>query len=217
MSYYLLRTARDFVATNMANVGHSDTAGNTTCDRWTLRHLVNHVIATTEALGRMSRGEPIGPEDIAPDTTAERGYLGGDPVAAFHRVSDPLVRMYQGVSSSERLTCTLLRLPRPPTPLFVSLCLLEWSVHGWDIGRSTGRAVRIPEPLAETVLPFASQLGGGVPHQLPSFATPTDSPPHASADERLLTFLGREPRQQGETTTELGDNTAVPIFREEDR
>ncbi|WP_052428095.1 TIGR03086 family metal-binding protein [Actinopolyspora erythraea] len=217
MSYYLLRTARDFAAANMASVAHSDTTGNTTCDRWTLRHLVNHVIATTEVLGRVSRGEPISPEDIAPDTTAERGYSGADPVAAFHRVSDPLVRMYQQISSSERLTCTLLQLPRPPAPLFVSLCLLEWSVHGWDIGRSTGRTARIPVPLAETVLPFATRIGAGMPHQLPSFAEPTDAPPDASADERLLAFLGRSPRQGDETTTELADDTAVLMSHEEDR
>ncbi|MDF1604364.1 TIGR03086 family metal-binding protein [Nocardioides sp. YIM 152315] len=76
------------------------------------------------------------------------------------------------------------------TPLLVATAALEITAHGWDVARATGEDTPIPPELAAALLPVARAT-----------VTPTDrgvrfgpalpAPDDATADLRLLRFLGR--------------------------
>jgi uncharacterized protein (TIGR03086 family) len=77
-----------------------------------------------------------------------------------------------------------------PASLVVATAALEITVHGWDVGRATGRGTPIPSRLARDLLPVARTV-----------VTPADRgvrfaaerPAAGSAyDARLLAFLGRD-------------------------
>ncbi len=69
---------------------------------------------------------------------------------------------------------------------------LEITVHGWDVGQSTGHGAPIPEALAEALLPVANALVSGDDRES-RFADPVDVGACASRCDRLLSFLGRRP------------------------
>ncbi len=74
--------------------------------------------------------------------------------------------------------------------LLVATAALEITVHGWDVGQALGSAPRIPNELAEQLLPVARQVVDDADRGV------RFSPPHTllalvPADQRLLAFLGR--------------------------
>lgn len=65
-------------------------------------------------------------------------------------------------------------------------------VHGWDIARATGQAETLPAHEVERVRSDATRLGDGLRAEGvcgPEVSVPAD----ASAQDRLLGFLGRRP------------------------
>lgn len=76
------------------------------------------------------------------------------------------------------------------TPLLVATAALEVTVHGWDIGQSTGEGAPIPAGLARQLLPIAYRLVGAG-DRATRFAPIRAVPAMAPYDQRLLGFLGR--------------------------
>ena len=76
--------------------------------------------------------------------------------------------------------------------LLVATAALEITLHGWDVGQSTGRRTPIPDDLATGLLPIAREVID------PSdrgrrFARPRPAAPDAPSAERLLAWAGRAP------------------------
>ncbi|MER7502184.1 maleylpyruvate isomerase family mycothiol-dependent enzyme [Nonomuraea pusilla] len=77
-------------------------------------------------------------------------------------------------------------------PVVAAVGAMEVAVHGWDVAAACGERRPMPDPLAEELLDLA-----------PLFVAPGDRPgrfapavqvmPYASAHERLLAYLGRDP------------------------
>jgi uncharacterized protein (TIGR03086 family) len=73
---------------------------------------------------------------------------------------------------------------------------LDYLVHAWDVARSIGLPNPIPEDLAEIAL----HLGVLIPAERPAggvFAPVVPIDPDASASERLLGLVGRDPKWSG--------------------
>jgi uncharacterized protein (TIGR03086 family) len=76
--------------------------------------------------------------------------------------------------------------------LLVATAALEITLHGWDVGQSTGRRTPIPDELAAKLLPVAREVidasdRGG------RFADPRPAGPDAPSGDRLLAWAGRAP------------------------
>ena len=67
---------------------------------------------------------------------------------------------------------------------------LEVSVHGWDVGQSTGDRAPLPADLAQDLLPVAHRLVGPSDRGA-RFAAARPARAMAPYDLRLLAFLGR--------------------------
>lgn len=76
------------------------------------------------------------------------------------------------------------------TPLLVAAAALEVSVHGWDVGQSTGDPAPLPAGLAQDLLPVAYRLVRPSDRGV-RFAAARPARAVAPYDQRLLAFLGR--------------------------
>ena len=83
---------------------------------------------------------------------------------------------------------------RPVTsPVLTSAGALEVVVHGWDVAVSCGVPRPIPDDLAAALLRLSPVLVTDADRPA-RFGPELTAPPGASSGERLLAFLGREPR-----------------------
>lgn len=83
---------------------------------------------------------------------------------------------------------------RPVTsPVLTSAGALEVVVHGWDVAVSCGVPRPIPDDLAAALLRLAPVLVTDADRPA-RFGPELTAPPGASSGERLLAFLGRDPR-----------------------
>lgn len=83
---------------------------------------------------------------------------------------------------------------RPVTsPVLTSAGALEVVVHGWDVAVSCGVPRPIPDDLAAALLRLATVLVTDADRPA-RFGPELTAPPGASSGERLLAFLGRDPR-----------------------
>jgi uncharacterized protein (TIGR03086 family) len=94
-------------------------------------------------------------------------------------------------------------------PLLVATAALEITVHGWDVGQTTGRRTRIPDDLAGRLLPIAHHVIDPVDRG-PRFADPRPTPAEAASDVRLLSWTGRAPAH---TTEPVAGNSGEPTMR----
>jgi len=69
---------------------------------------------------------------------------------------------------------------------------IDVAVHGWDVARACGSTQPIPEQLAQDMLEISPLLvtRDDRPER---FAAPIPVPPQASASDRLVAYLGRDP------------------------
>ncbi|MET7337503.1 hypothetical protein [Nonomuraea sp. NPDC005650] len=81
---------------------------------------------------------------------------------------------------------------RLTSPMVAAAGAIEIAVHGWDVARACGEHHPIPALMAEELLDLAHLFvtRADRPHR---FAPPRTLPPHASAEDHLLAYLGRDP------------------------
>jgi uncharacterized protein (TIGR03086 family) len=167
-----------------------DMSRATPCTDWDveelLRHLCDSVAAFDEALGT-GRLSPAGTAGLASTT-----------VPAPRRPPDPNpVELLRDCAAE--LLCTLFTtdvqvidvngLPMPAT-LALATGAMEISVHGWDIYVASGHGRVVPSAIARPLVRVLPYL---VPDRRELFASPVATPPCASAGDRLVAYLGRDP------------------------
>jgi uncharacterized protein (TIGR03086 family) len=171
----LLERALTFTRMSLTTVG-PDRSGPTPCARWSLADLLAHMDdgldAFLEAAGGVVRVEvPRRP---------------GSDLEVLRRKACHLLGVWSGPTPP-----VVDVADRPlPASLLVSTAALEIAVHGWDVGRATGRGPDLPDDLARALLPVARHVVG--PEDRPdrfAAARPTVGPGPGS--RQLLGFLGR--------------------------
>ncbi len=172
----------------------------TPCRGWDLHALLRHVTDSLAALdeaidhGRVAM-------DVATEMVATRpieGGLGGDadPARALEPVTtsrDHIRRVlgsWVGAGDEDRL----ITVGGCPMQAAVVACAgaIEIAVHGWDIYQACGRPRQIPPALAAELLEISPMLVTDAERPF-QFAAPVTVSPAASAGDRLIAFLGRDP------------------------
>jgi uncharacterized protein (TIGR03086 family) len=175
------RTLADAFEQRIHDVTPEQWSNQTPCTEWTVRDLVGHVVGTHGMmLGFIGRSLSSAP-------TVE-----DDPLAAFKAartdmetvLDDPeLARTeYDGLLGRTNISATVDR--------FLGLDLV---VHGWDLARATGQDEHIEPREVERVWADVQDLGDNL-RQSGVCGPAVEIGDDASAQDRLLAYLGRDPR-----------------------
>jgi uncharacterized protein (TIGR03086 family) len=176
----LLDRATAYTCAQLSSVGEDMLGRRTPCQAWTLGDLLAHMEdaldAFTEAAGGAVSVQCTG-RNAGPLPTIQAKASGLIDVWSRPAPGDVVVEAPSG-----RLDLH--------SPLLVTTAALEIAVHGWDVGRATGRDAPVPAGLAKELLAVAAWLVGPGDRGV-RFAAARPAPAEAPYDQRLLAFLGR--------------------------
>ncbi|RRO15171.1 TIGR03086 family protein [Saccharopolyspora rhizosphaerae] len=153
-------------------------------DEWTVRELVGHVTGSATKLAVLLEG---GEAWLAPSEPTD--WIRDDPAAELREIRGRIGRALPHAD---------LESPRPspggelPLHRALQFPVADLALHAWDLHRSCGRTVELPEDL----LKFCHSLIDSAPEEKMrrpgGFAPPTTPPEGASETQRLMAHLGRE-------------------------
>jgi uncharacterized protein (TIGR03086 family) len=185
----LLERALCYALSQLHAVTSADLARPTPCPEWDLRGLLMHMddslIALQEALD-------LAWVDIEGSGEAERTYGPADSgIALVGRLRDHASRLLGALAEAGEGLVWVGGLPVPKS-IVTSAGAVDVAVHGWDVARACGRPQPIPERLAAEMLEISPLLITCADRPA-LFAAPVPVPHPASASDRLVAYLGRDP------------------------
>jgi uncharacterized protein (TIGR03086 family) len=146
----------------------------TTCDRWTVRALLNHMLQTQRYFIGAARGDDVALSEEPPE------LLSDDPCSDFDQARAELLRTFGEPGVIER------------TGPALGIAFSDQLLHGWDLAASTGQDPSMPEGLPEAAYAmihgrFTEEQRVGV------FKPEIVVSPEVSAQDKLLAYTGRDP------------------------
>ncbi|GEP38429.1 hypothetical protein NPS01_20920 [Nocardioides psychrotolerans] len=174
MSIEVFGRATDYARDVLSELTNDDLRRPTPCEGWDTARVVVHLADVIDALVGLLE---TGTLDL-PQTPLTEDL---DPVAL---VDQRLTKLTHAFSIAADATSV---------ENAATAGAVELTTHGWDIGLARHPAHRIPESLARDVLALVSPTLD-LSARGENFAAPIDVPGTASASERLVGFLGRDPR-----------------------
>jgi len=175
-------TACAFFGERLAEVTELDWTADTPCDGWDVRTLVAHVVTGEALVTRVLR------DAGAWESQADPSILGLNPMATWRGT---VLAALESASTDGVLDALHPHaVGELPGGVIIGFRVTENLVHGWDLARSCGADVELPETLAERCLDFwlpLADLDALAGH----FGSKVMPPDGASAGVRLLSLLGR--------------------------
>ena len=159
----------------------------TPCEGWDLRTLLLHV---SDSLGVLAEAMRAGEVRLDPPP-AHEPTASADPVASLRRRARDLLGACAAAGAEEHLVAIADR--ELTVGVAAAAGAIEIAVHGWDISVACGVRRPVPPGLAAALLPVAPLL---IPRAARAglFADPVPVPGPACPGDRLVAFLGRQPR-----------------------
>jgi uncharacterized protein (TIGR03086 family) len=169
--------ASEWTAAKVRGAAHQLDA-STSCERWNVRTLMNHMLATQRYFAGSARGEEVALTQDPPD------LLSDDPLSDFEEACAETLRAFSAPGALDK------------TGPALGIAFSDQLLHGWDLAVSTGQNATMPEGLPEAA--FAMIHGRFTDEQRkgvfkPEVVVGTD----ASPQERLLAYTGRDPSRGG--------------------
>jgi len=171
----------------------------TPCLQWNLRALLGHMDDSLAAMQEAVDLRIVNPPDTGPAGPAAFSGAGASPANEAERLVAGLrargCQLLGTLTGGDGSPVWIGGLPTP-VRIVTSAGAIDVAVHGWDVGRSCGTGAAVPDPLAEDMLAIAPLLIGQ-PDRPERFGPTVPVGPGASAGDRLVAFLGRDPRWHG--------------------
>lgn len=156
----------------------------TPCPDWTVRQVVHHLVFGTDRfIGRfgVTPATPVPGADAAPD----------ELVDAFDRSTAQLVAVF---GEPGRLKQVIeLPIGAMPGQAALDLRVVEALTHGWDIAQAWHTTLEVDTDLVERAIAFSRPALDRIPEGRSPFGTPQPVADGASAPDRLVALLGRQP------------------------
>jgi len=163
----VLRRALDQLAGLLDDVPAGALGNPTPCPQWSVRDLVDHVVAAPSRFARMARGEQV---DWSATPSA-----GPDPAARFRSDAEDLL-----ATTAER-----------GGSIPVDWQCAELAVHTWDLATALGRPTGdLDAEVAERGLAFM-RASLTEDNRSPAFGPEQPAPEGADAYRRIAAFAGR--------------------------
>jgi uncharacterized protein (TIGR03086 family) len=150
----------------------------TTCDKWNVRTLMNHMLETQRYFVGSARGEDVALSQDPPDLVSD------DPCSDFERARDETLQTFSVPGAIEK------------TGPALGIAFSDQLLHGWDLAVSTGQDATMPDGLPEAAYEmihgrFTDEQRKGV------FKPEIVVSPDSSPQEKLLAYTGRDPSLTG--------------------
>jgi uncharacterized protein (TIGR03086 family) len=185
----LLERALCYTLGQLHAVTSADLARPTPCPEWNLRGLLLHMDDSLIALQEALDLACVGPE--AGDG-AEPAYGPADSaISLVGRLRGHASRLLGAMAEAGEELVWVGGFPVPMS-IVTSAGAVDVAVHGWDVARACGRVQPIPERLATEMLRISPLLVSCADRPA-LFAAPVPVPDLASASDRLVAYLGRDP------------------------
>lgn len=148
----------------------------TPCDQWAVRDLMSHMLDTQHYFVGAVEGNDAPPPSAVPTT-----QLSADPVADFEHARAETLRVFGRPGVIEKTGPSL------------GIAFSDQLLHGWDLATATGQDATMPEGLPEAA--YATIHGRFTEDQRKGVFKPEVhiDEQHASAQQLLLAYTGRNP------------------------
>lgn len=151
-------------------------------DGWTVRDVVAHVTGSVAKISALIADEPTSAHRSEP-----ADWYADDQVAALRAQIDRAVGLLPTAPTTDK---RLMRDREIPLRLALSFPLVDAIVHAWDIERSLGRSLELPDDLVAYAMALTEKVGDPG-HTNPNFAPPKPDAPEATPTQQLMARLGR--------------------------
>ena len=160
------------------NIGPEDLDLPTPCAQYTVRGVLEHMVAGATAFAAAFMGGPAPTDTTPPD----------DVLAAFGPTLGTLVDAISAPGALDRTVAA--PFGAVPGLTFARFVVLDGLVHGWDMATATGQPYDPPDALVADVEAFAR---GAIDPRRDgdTFADPTTPPAGATPIEVLAAYTGR--------------------------
>ncbi|WP_369247896.1 TIGR03086 family metal-binding protein [Streptomyces sp. R41] len=167
-------------------VGADQLSLPTPCHDYDVKTLVDHLVGWLQLF-------ESGCHDRSYDGDPGRYKCGADPAAEFRAAAAGLVAGWERYGFDREVAVTGSR--KLPAETVFNMTLMEYVTHGWDLAVATGRPVpfteeEVTETLARAEATLPPQYRG---ENMP-FGEIVTVDEKAPAVDRLVAFLGREPK-----------------------
>ena len=178
--------ATAWTATKVAGAA-ADLDAPTPCSEWTVRRLLDHLLAAQAVFASS-------PTDgtIAPPPTPPPELVGDDPVAQYEQARQATLAAYSEPGVLDRMLAGFGS--QVPASVVLGIAFCDNLIHGWDLARATGQDETMPPELAALgrellegrIDEGARGPGGG-------FGPVVEVAPDARDQDKLLAYCGRTP------------------------
>jgi uncharacterized protein (TIGR03086 family) len=174
------------LATIIEGLDEAQFALPTPCTEYSVRGLVNHLIAWSPVVEAIGTGVPLAPG--RPDERVD--YLPGDWRGRFLGSLERICKSWGADAAWEGFTD--LGFANVPTRIIGEKTLLEYVVHGWELARATGQAFTVDPEAAATALRVV-QATAEESRRAGMFGPEVAVPADADDFARALGASGRDP------------------------
>jgi uncharacterized protein (TIGR03086 family) len=180
----LHRQALDATGRLVANVQPEQMDATTPCDGWSVRELLNHLVAGNLWAAELGSGKTID----AVGTALDGDLLGTDATAAYAHSAELAAEVFERPGALDQ-PCAVSYGP-VPGEVYAGHRFIDVLIHGWDLAVATGQSTDLDPALVDAcwnvirpqLAPFQASGAFGTARQAKD-----DSP-----QSTLLAALGRE-------------------------
>jgi uncharacterized protein (TIGR03086 family) len=170
----------------IAGVDDAETARETNCPPWTVRHLASHVLKNQLFWAGCVTGQDLMPQGEAMAAVPYDGDLA--PVAAS--VAEQVIQLWHtdGVLEAHHVT----PFGELPGAVVVNFALIDAAAHAWDLSASLGRPIEFPAEWIPGLTGVVELTCTEHSVELGLIKPPTDPPADATDTQRLMAAAGRQ-------------------------
>lgn len=154
----LHRRALDATHHYVAGIGDGQWELSTPCEGWTVRGLLNHIVAGNLWAAELGRGRTIADVGDALDGDV----LGNDPIGAYDGSAESAAAVFEAPGALDA-PCAVSYGPVPGS-VYAGHRFIEILIHGWDLASATGQPTDLDPQLVdacwEVIGPQLSLLQG---------------------------------------------------------